>query len=363
MGLKFTHNNTMLLKEGVKNSEIKVSSETRKLSDFVKNKSKSLNDRLESFEDIINIEVGDTGLSRAKTLEREFDIRQLYIKYEGDNPTGTQKDRIAFAQVYDALRRNYDTISLATCGNYGAAVALAANLAGINCKVFIPSSYHTERSKEMEALDAEIIRLDGSYEDVVKCSTNYALQFEWYDANPGGTNTPLQISAYSQIAFEIVEDLGDAPKYCAVPVSNGTLFAGIYRGFVSLYKRGKTSRIPKMIAASSTHKNPIISSFIAGLKTCKDLNPKMIKETVYNEPLINWHSFDGNEALYALRESEGEAFHISDKKMKEMASFLLKKEGIKILPASTAGLIGLLELDEKLNFEPDRFVAVLTAKN
>mgnify|MGYP000421586354 FL=1 len=79
--------------------------------------------------------------------------------------------------------------------------------------------------------------------------------------------------------------------------------------------------------------------------------------------MINWHSFDGDEALYALRESDGEAFDISDKKMKEMAGFLLKKEGLKILPASTAGLIGLLELDEQLNFEPDRFVAVLTAKN
>ena len=160
-----------------------------------------------------------------------------------------------------------------------------------------------------------------------------------------------------------MDELGDAPKYCAVPVSNGTLFAGIYRGFVNLYERGKTTRIPIMIAASAAHKNPIISSFKAGLDECKDLDPKAIKETVYNEPLINWHSFDGDEALYALRESKGEAFHISDKKMKEMTSFLLKKEGVKVLPASTAGLIGLLELHEKDNFEPDRFVAVITAKN
>ena len=100
----------MNLRDGVKSVEIKMSSETMKLGDFVRDKDKSLIDRLESFEDIINIEVGDTGLTRAKTLEREFDIRQLYIKYEGDNPTGTQKDRIAFAQVYDAIRRDYDTI-------------------------------------------------------------------------------------------------------------------------------------------------------------------------------------------------------------------------------------------------------------
>ncbi|MEZ2414622.1 pyridoxal-phosphate dependent enzyme [Muriicola sp. E247] len=353
----------MNLRDGVKTAENKVSSETRKLSEFVKDKSKSITDRLESFEDILNLEVGDTALNRAKALEREFNIRQLYIKYEGDNPTGTQKDRIAFAQVYDALRRNFDVVSLATCGNYGVAVALAANLAGIHCKIYIPETYHTERVEEMRSLNAEIIRLPGSYEDVVSESSKLAAQNEWYDANPGGANTPLQISSYAQIANEIFEDLGDAPKYCAVPVSNGTLMAGIYRGFVSLYKRGKTSRIPKMIAASSSYKNPIVQSFKKGLDFCKDLEPANIRETKYNEPLINWHSFDGEEALYALRESGGEAVNVSDKKLKEMSSLLQKKEGFRILPASTAGLIALLEIHEREQMEPDRYVAVLTAKN
>lgn len=353
----------MNLRDGVKTAENKVSSETRKLSEFVMDKSKSITDRLESFEDILNLEVGDTALNRAKALEREFNIRQLYIKYEGDNPTGTQKDRIAFAQVYDALRRDFDVLSMATCGNYGVAVALASNLAGIHCKIYIPDSYHTDRVEEMRSLNAEIIRLPGSYEDVVSESSKLAAQNEWYDANPGGANTPLQISAYAQIANEIYEDLGDAPKYCAVPVSNGTLMAGIYRGFVSLYKRGKTSRVPKMIAASSSYKNPIVQSFKKGLEHCKDLEPGNIKETKYNEPLINWHSFDGEEALYALRESGGEAINVSDRKLKEMSSLLQKKEGFKILPASTAGLIALLEIHEREPMEPDRYVAVLTAKN
>ena len=339
-----------------------MSAETKKLSEFVKDSSKSLIDRLECYEDIINLEVGDTGLNRAKSLEREVDMRQLFIKYEGDNPTGTQKDRIAFAQVYDALRREYNEVSLATCGNYGVAVALAANLAGIGCKIFIPDSYTTERFEEMEVLGAEIIQLPGSYEDVVTRSSKLAQKHDWYDANPGGVNTPLQITAYSQIALEIMEELGDAPRLCACPVSNGTLLAGIYRGFVSLYKRGKTSRIPKMIAASSTRKNPIVQSFKLGLDQCMDLSPDVIRETKYNEPLVNWHSFDGEEALYAIRQSEGDAYNISDKKMKEMSNFLLKKEGLRILPAATAGLVALLEMNEKMDFEPDRYVAVITAK-
>lgn len=350
------------LLDGVRSAEIKIAKEVQNLSDQVKDKSLSLVDRIESFEDIISLEIGDTPLNRVKNLERELDIRQLYIKYEGENPTGTQKDRIAFAQVLDALRREFDVISLATCGNYGVAVSYASFLAGISCKIFIPESYHTDRIREMEKLNAEIIRLKGSYENTVFESIKLAGKNEWYDANPGGINTPIQIDAYAEISKEIFDQLRDAPKYISVPVSNGTLLAGIFRGFVSLYKRGKTSRIPIFVAGSSAFKNPIIASFKAGLDHCQDINPEAIKESAINEPLINWHSFDGDEALYALRQTDGQAFHISDKKMREMSTFLHRKEGYRILPASTAGLCGFLELSKQNELLNDRYIAVLTGK-
>lgn len=348
--------------DGVKSADIKITKEVNSLSEMVKDTSLSIVDRIESFEDIMSLEIGDTSLKRARNLEREKDIRQLFIKYEGENPSGTQKDRIAFAQVHDAFRRKYNIISLATCGNYGVAVAYAAYLAGMKCKIFIPESYHTDRIKEMEKFNAEIIRLPGTYEDTVIESSNYALKNEWYDANPGGVNTSLQITAYAEIANEIYDQLRDAPKYIATPVSNGTLLAGVYRGFVNLYKRGKTSRIPIFIAGSAAFKNPIIASFKAGFDTCKDIDPKLIKETAINEPLINWHSFDGDEALYAIRQSDGEAHHISDKKMKDMSTFLHKKEGYRILPASTSGLVALLQMHEKNEMINDRYVVILTGK-
>ncbi len=351
------------LLDGVISADLRVTREMAQLSEMVKDSNLSMVDRVESFQDIISLEVGDSALSRARGLEREFDLRQLYLKYEGHNPTGTQKDRIAFAQVHDALRRGFRNIAVATCGNYGVAVAFAAYLAGIQCKVYIPQSYHTERIQEMEGLNAEIIRLQGTYEDVVTASSEIAEKENWYDANPGGQNTPIQLLAYSEIANEIYDQLRDAPKYIACPVSNGTLLAGIYRGFVTLYKRGKTSRIPIFVAGSSAHKNPIISSFKSGLEKCMDINPAAIHETAINEPLINWHSFDGDEALYALNQTTGYAAHISDRKMKSMSTLLQKKEGIRILPASSAGLIALLEMHEKEPLGNDRFVTILTAKN
>ncbi len=348
--------------DGVKSADIKISRETSKLSALVKDAGLSIVDRIEAFEDIISIEIGDTSLNRARNLERELNLRQLYLKYEGENPSGTQKDRIAFAQIRDAFRRDFKTVSLATCGNYGVAMAYAAFLAGIKCKIFIPETYHTDRLKEMQAFDAEIIRMPGTYEDTVRESSLLASNNKWYDANPGGANTSLQISAYAEIAVEIYDQLRDAPRIIAAPVSNGTLLAGIYRGFVSLYKRGKTSRIPIFIAGSAANKNPIVASFKAGLDYCKDIDPKQLKETAINEPLINWHSFDGDEALYALQQSGGEASHISDNKMKEMSAFLHKKEGYRILPASTSGLIALIQMHERTELVNDRYVVILTGK-
>jgi threonine synthase len=352
----------ILLLDGAIPESSAVSKESLILSKQVKDKNLSLIDRVESFEDIINLEVGDTTLSRARNLEREEGIRQLYLKFEGINPTGTQKDRIAFNQCHDALRRGFDTITLATCGNYGASIALASQLCGMACIIYIPENFHTQRVKEMEQNGAIVFRHPGTYEESVRYSIKQARKKDWYDANPGGANTPLQIQSYAEIAYEIYDVLRDAPKIVAVPVSNGTLLAGIYRGFESLHKRGKTSRVPKMIAASTSNKNAIIYSFNKQLDSCLDLDPDKIKETSVNEPLVNWHSFDGDEALYAIRQSGGNAFNISDQKMLRLARQLKDKEGLHVLPASTAGLSALLELNKLEEFEPDRYVAVLTGK-
>jgi threonine synthase len=321
-----------------------------------------LGERLEAFEDMTDSEVGDTSLTRARNLEREFGIRQLFLKFDGGNPSGTQKDRIAFAQVADALRRGFESITVATCGNYGAAVAVAASLVRLRCIVFIPTRFHTRRVAEMTDHGAEIERVDGDYEGAVEASRRHAERHESYDANPGGANTPLQLQAYGEIAFEIYDELRDAPAVVAVPVSNGTTLAGIYKGFLRLYRRGKTSRIPRMVAGSSSGKNPIVSSFMKGLDRCEDLDPTKLRETPVNEPLINWHSADGDPALEAIRHSGGWAGNASDRAMLRHSRVLRDREGLNVLPASSAGLAVHIERHQREAFPGDRYVAVLTGR-
>ena len=350
------------LLDGVLPSTTPVSKEALELAEFIRDKSNSLVDRVESYQDIISIEIGDTPLTRMRNVERETGLRQLYLKFEGGNPSGTQKDRIAFAQCLDAMRRGYDTITVATCGNFGAATAQAAFLANLECVVFIPETYHTDRISEMEAYGAKVILLPGSYEDNVYHSQKQAKAHKWYDANPGGHNASLQISAYAEIAYEIYDTLRDAPKIVAVPVSNGTTLAGIHRGFVTLFRRGRTSRIPIMVAGSSYRKNPIVESFRLGYESCIDLEESRIIETKVNEPLINWHSFDGDEALYAIRKSNGNAGNVTDEQMLRYAKNLREKEGLQVLPASTAGLYALMQMHKATALDSDRYVAVITGR-
>ncbi len=339
-----------------------ITPELADLSKIASDKTRSLEERLESFEIILDSEVGDTNLTRGRNIEREIGLRQIYLKFEGGNPTGTQKDRIAFAQALDALRRGYDEITVASCGNYGAAIALAASLAGLRCLIYIPQSYHTHRIKEIIEFGAEIVRVPGDYEEAVNVSRQDAEKEGYYDANPGGANMNLQLKAYGEIAYEIYDELRDAPAAVAVPASNGSTLAGIYRGFVSLYNRGKTSRIPRFIAGSSFGMNPIVQAFVKNTPSCVDLKPEKIRNTAVNEPLVNWRSIDGDYALSVIRLTRGWAAFATDKNMIEYARLIREKEGLSVLPASTAGLIALVDRHRKEPLPGDRYVVILTGR-
>lgn len=352
----------MELIDGASGEVQEVSKVLQPQREIILDSSSTLEERLETYEDIIDSQVGDTTLMRARNVEREVGIRQLFLKFEGSNPSGTQKDRIAFNQAMDALQRGFDAITVATCGNYGVAIALAASLAGLRCYIYIPRNYHTTRIKEMTGLGAEIRRIQGDYENAVGLSGEFAKKEEAYDANPGGSNTALQLKSYGQISYEVYDELRDAPLAVAAPVSNGTTLAGIYKGFLSLYRRGKTSRMSRVVAGSSFRKNPIVHAYLNKLKTCSNLDAAKIKETKINEPLINWRSIDGDHVLEAIRETNGWAAYASDKKMMDFAKLIREREGLNVVPASTAGLIALVEKHKKEPLPNDRYVIILTGR-
>ena len=325
--------------------------------------SRPMAQRLEAYEDIIDSEVGDTAFIRARNIERETGLHQIYLKFEGGNPTGTQKDRVAFAQAMDALRRQFDTITLATCGNFGVAQALGRVPGRHPLRDFYSGHLsHTAQFRKWSSWAPK----SSVYRVIMRGRSTSPASARWkkngYDANPGGSNTMMQLTAYGGISYEIYDELSDAPAAVAAPVSNGTTFAGIYKGFISLYRRGKTSRMPRMVAGSSFGKNPIVQAVLKNKATCEDLVPGKIHETRVNEPLINWHAIDGNLALRAVRDTGGWAGNATDKAMRRYSRLIREREGLDVLPASTAGLIALIEHHKSNPLPNDRYVVVLTGR-
>jgi len=313
----------------------------------------------------ISYRIGNTPFVRSRNIASSIEPRRLYLKFEGGNPTGTQKDRASLACLRQAKEMDYDALAIATCGNFGASLAYLARGFGLTAHVYIPANYHTERMDEIANFGGIIHRVEGTYEDVVHYSSVEAKDSGWYDANPGGdVNTKASLEGYAGIAYEIYMSLGHVPGAVAVPVGNGTTFSGVYYGFKVLYDEGETEGVPRMIAASTSGGNPIVKSFLSGRRIIEDLPPTAIKETSLNEPLVSWHSFDGQLALDALWESNGWATYVSDRELIESARNLAREEGLLVLPASASSLAALTRYAKYVprGTEAETFVAVLTAR-
>ncbi len=332
-------------------------------SRIARDPAKSILARIDAYEDITDSEVGDTNLTRVRNLEREVGLRQVYLKIEGGNPTGSQKDRVAFAQVMDALRRGYDAVVAAAGPNYGAALSLAASLAGLKCYLYMPEAVENPRIQDLSDYKAEIITVAGDSNKCREEAKSRAEQDTLYDANIGGANSSIQLTAYSQIAHEIYDELRDAPAVVAVPVCDGTTLAGIYRGFLNLYRRGKTSRMPRLVAGASFARNPIIQAFSKNLSKCPVLGPVALKEKERARDFnYNWQAVDGDGALDAIRATNGWAEHVSDKSLLTYARMLRELDGLDVVSASCSGLVSLVMKHAKDPLPGDRYVAVLTGK-
>lgn len=310
--------------------------------------------------------VGNTIFLEARNLAPIIGCERVYLKFEGSNPTGTQKDRIAMVLADNAACSGADGITTATCGNFGVALAYAAKHYDIPAHIFIPRKYEVpkDRQKRMEAFGARVYLVDGYYEDAVQNSITAAIEKNWYNANPGSNGVPdISLTAYSEIAYEIFRDLRRIPNYVFCPVGNGTTLAGIYAGFKKLLLMGKTVSVPKMVATSTRRGNPIIKSFKENQRTIVDLKPEEIKESKVNEPLTNWRAFDGQLALDAIFESHGFADYASDSRMIEFSKLIRSEEGLSVLPASASTLAVMEGLGREGFIVKGSFVALLTGRD
>ncbi len=292
--------------------------------------------------------IGDTPLRRLQKIERRLGTRRLYIKLEGENPTGTHKDRMALLLTIRAQKAGFGTIAAATCGNYGASLLHVCDKLGVQCKIYIPTEFEGTRSAEIANAGGKIVKVDGNYESaIVTCARDCAVN-RWYNANPGGGNHELGIYSYSYIAKEVAQSIGRQPDWVSVPVGNGTLIGGVWRGFRSIGMK------PRMLGTSNN--NSAVRGLVLGQRTQVDVPDLQITEM--NEPLAGNFLADPEEAIAAVLDSGGAAMEIPDPELLEASHMVKVEEGLDILPACAGTVSAIGKLDSRNHV----FVAVFSGR-
>ncbi len=297
--------------------------------------------------------VGHTPFFKAERLSEELGLSDIWIKNDGLNPSGSLKDRASFMIVAEANRVKEDIIVTASTGN--AASALAAVCAAGNKKaiIFVPEKAPKAKILQMKLFGAEVRKIQGTYDDAFKLSLDYTKD------NPGlNRNTayhPLTIEGKKTVALEIFEQNDfKMPDYVFVPVGDGVIINGVYKGFYDLKQCGLADRIPKIICVQAETSNAIDNY----LKTGKyaPAHPVTLADSI---------SVSAPSNLYlgakAVAESNGFSILVTDTEIMEAQAKLARSTGVFAEPSSATVLAALEKAKTKI--EPNAQIVLLITGN
>jgi len=295
---------------------------------------------------IISLGEGNTPLIKLenipKELGKEFD---LYVKYEGLNPTGSFKDRGMTMAVTKAVEGGSEAIICASTGNTSAAAAAYAARAGIKAFVVIPEG-KIALGKLAQAMihGSTIIQIKGNFDDGMQLVKEVA---EFAPVSIVNSINPFRLQGQKTAAFEIIEELGSAPDYHCLPVGNAGNITAHWMGYTEYYEIGKSDSTPIMLGYQAEGAAP----FIKGSRVD---NPETIATAIR---IGNPQSWD--QALKLSKDSNGWFDSFSDKEILATQKMLTEKEGVFCEPASATSVAGALR-DIKLGKIPEGSSVVCT---
>ncbi|MBI3913337.1 MAG: threonine synthase [Chloroflexi bacterium] len=272
---------------------------------------------------------GDTPLISAPALSRATGA-EIFLKLEGCNPTGSFKDRGMVVAVAKAMEEKSGAIICASTGNTAASAAAYAARAGLTCAVVIPQG-NIALGKLAQAMifGARVLPIEGNFDCALKLVRELAEQGNLTLVN---SVNPHRIEGQKTAAFEIVDELGDAPEILALPVGNAGNITAYWRGFSEYLRAGTASRAPKMFGFQAAGAAPIVRG--APIE-----NPQTIATAIRIGNPASWKG-----ALAARAESGGLIEAVTDDEILAAYRLLAEREGVFCEPASAAGVAGILKL-------------------
>lgn len=290
---------------------------------------------------------GETPLVKVDVLAKVVGCAELYFKLEGCNPTGSFKDRGMVMAIAKAMEAGSKAVMCASTGNTSASAAAYAAYNGLQPIIIIPKG-KIALGKLAQAIvfGAKIVMIDGNFDEALKAVR--ALTEKHPVALVNSIN-PYRIEGQKTAAFEIVDQLGEAPDYLFIPVGNAGNITAYWKGFVEYHKLGKSKILPKMMGFQAEGSAPIVRGY-----------PIEHPETVATAIRIgNPASWD--KAVAARDQSGGVIDMVSDDQILSAQRLLAAKGGIFGEPASEASLAGLIKLSQQgVSFAGKRIVCIIT---
>ena len=286
---------------------------------------------------IVTLLEGNTPLIPSESLSSMLGQGfEVFLKYEGLNPTGSLKDRGMTMAVSKAVEAGSKAVMCASTGNTSASAAAFAARSGIKCIVLIPKGA-IALGKLAQALihGAQVIAIDGNFDDALDLVKNIT------DNNPitlVNSLNPFRIEGQKTGSFEICDELDDAPDFQCMPVGNAGNITAYWKGYKEYKDKGKSNKLPRMCGFQAAGSAPIV--YGSPIK-----NPETIATAIRIGNPASW-----KQAEAARDESGGLIDMVTDDEILRAYQLLAEKDGIFVEPASAASVAGLIKLNEQCYF-------------
>ncbi|ADC89190.1 threonine synthase [Thermocrinis albus DSM 14484] len=280
---------------------------------------------------VVTLYEGNTPLIKADNLARLVGFRgELYLKYEGLNPTGSFKDRGMTVAISKALEEGKRAVICASTGNTSASAAAYAARAGLKAYVLLPrGAVALGKLSQAVMYGAKVLAVKGTFDDALYIVRKIGQMLPVEVVN---SVNPYRIEGQKTAAFEICDALGEAPDYHFLPVGNAGNITAYWKGYKEYYQMGKIRKLPRMMGWQAEGAAPIVKGY--PIK-----NPQTIASAIRIGNPYSWQS-----ALEAAQESGGKIDAVTDEEILYAYKLVASTEGVFCEPASAASVAGFIKL-------------------
>lgn len=302
------------------------------------------------------LRIGWTPLNKSHNLAKELGLKELYIKDDGLNPSGSSKDRASGVAVLKAIESGAKVIACSSTGNAASSCACHAAHMGLPAVIFVPKRVPIGKLTQISLYGATLVIVDGDYKAAFSLSKEAISKYGWYNRN--AAINPYMVEGKKTVSLEIAEQLNFKPTdWVVVSVGDGCTVGGVYKGFLELYKLGLIEKVPRILGVQSEGCEPFV---IAGR------NHKPLEEAEENtlaDSIAVGIPRNPLKALRAIENSKGAWISVPDEDILKAMSLLGRTEGIFGEPAAVASVAGLKKALLEGVISKDESVTVIITGN